>query len=104
MKRDRLARTMPADRAVIACGDVQADPPAPTKGSLLTPAEAAAFLKKSLPAFYAWRRRHHISSAVVGRGLRFRVEDLTSRPAVPVSQLPLEHFRELARQHGRRPH
>jgi len=103
-KSATFARTVPADRAVIACRDAQADPPAPTKGALLTPAEAAAYLKKSLPALYAWARRHGIKSAIKGRSLRFRLDDLVlarAQQQPSIADLPLEAFREMARQHGR---
>ena len=36
---------------------------------LLTATEAAAYMKISLAAFYAWRRRHQIPSRVEGRSL-----------------------------------
>ena len=38
--------------------------------------EAAGFLQMNLPAFYAYRRRHHIPNAIKGRALRFWIEDL----------------------------
>jgi len=70
--------------------------------ALLTPKEAAAFLKMSLAGFYAWRRRHNVRTAIAGRALRFRVSDLLTITQPPESSAEsLERFREMARQHGR---
>lgn len=103
MKSDRSARSVPADRHAVACGGVQADPPAVTEGSaaadLLTSAEAARFLKLTLGGFYAWRRRHGIRSAIPGRALRFRVDDLLIAKA-PTDARVL-NFAALGRQHAR---
>lgn len=70
---------------------------------LLTATEAAALMKISLPAFYAWRRRHRVPSRVEGRSLRFYAKDLV-RAAPPVTDfaaLGREHARALARETAR---
>jgi len=62
---------------------------------LLTATEAAAYMKISLAAFYAWRRRHQIPSRVEGRSLRFYARDLVK--GAP----PMVDFAALGRQHAR---
>jgi hypothetical protein len=48
---------------------------------LLTPAEAAAFLRlPSVQAYYIWRRRHGIPNRIEGRSVRVYASDLV-RPA-----------------------
>jgi len=66
--------------------------------ALLTAREAAALLKLSLPAFYAWRRRHTIPSAIESRALRFHKSDLV-RPATTTR---LGQFAEAGRTAARR--
>jgi excisionase family DNA binding protein len=65
---------------------------------LLTAREAAAYLKLSLGAFYALRRRQHIPNAGHGKRLLFRRADLLRRETPP-----LVDMRELARRHARKP-
>jgi len=66
---------------------------------LLTAREAAAFLQRSLGAFYALRRRQHIPSAGLGRRLLFRREDLVRAPASAPARVI--DFAELGRRHAR---
>lgn len=67
---------------------------------LLTAKEAAAVLKLSLPAFYAWRRRHAVPNQIESRSLRFLRSDLVrgSKPAGPARVLD---YAELGRLHAR---
>jgi predicted DNA-binding transcriptional regulator AlpA len=66
---------------------------------LLTAQEAAALMKISLSAFYAWRRRHQVPSRVEGRSLRFYARDLV-KDAVKAAP-PVMDFAALGRQHAR---
>lgn len=54
---------------------------------LLTAPEAARFLRISLGAFYALRRRQRIPNASLGRRLLFRRQDLL-RPETPPPDRP----------------
>jgi excisionase family DNA binding protein len=81
-----------------------ADPPAATKGSLLTVNEACALLQLSRAAFYAYRRRHGIPNAIHGRALRVRRADLEVaqfREETDALAARLVDFAELGRQHAR---
>lgn len=97
MKRARAAQSVPADRHATARDAAQADPPAATKDGLLTAAEAAAALRLSLEAFYAWRVRHRIPNAIPGRTLRFRLQDLLAVRVPPARPAPISGA-EFARQ------
>ena len=67
---------------------------------LLTPPEAARLLKlPTLGAFYAFRRRHRIPNAGIGRRLLFARADLL-RARTTESPLVID-FAERARQHAR---
>jgi hypothetical protein len=68
--------------------------------ALLTAQGAAAFLNMSLTGFYAWRRRHRIPSAIAGRALRFRREDLLATPNTQLPTPPID-YTELGRRHAR---
>ena len=70
---------------------------------LLTAKQAAALLQLSLPAFYAWRRRHRVASRVEGRSLRFYARDLVrdAPPAMDFAALGRQHARLVAREANR---
>lgn len=68
---------------------------------LLTADEAAAFMKKSKAAFYVWRRRHRIPNRVVGRSLRFRVDDLVVAQAQQAPPEPAPWSRDDLAAHAR---
>ncbi len=66
----------------------------------LTACEAAAYLKKSRAAFYAWRRRHRIPSRGLGRNLLFFKSDLLRARPEPVKAEVVD-FAERALEHAR---
>lgn len=74
---------------------------------LLTATEAAAFLKVSLRAFYAFRRRNAIPNRGIGRSLRFFKDDLLrarTRDAQsdrPTGAATVTQFSEYARRVAR---
>lgn len=74
-----------------------------TEEELLTPTEAAAYLKLSLSAFYAYRRRHHIPNRGKSRSLRVFAEDLRNAEDSRTKGVitPATDFAELGRQHAR---
>ncbi|MEW5765392.1 MAG: helix-turn-helix domain-containing protein [Acidobacteriota bacterium] len=60
-----------------------------SKDSLLTPEEAAGFLRLSVAALYAAHQRRQLPSIKIGRRLRFRRSDL-ERLIDARTQPPLE--------------
>lgn len=110
MSLDRIARSAPAPaRADLCAASASVDLDvargrlkAAQQRTLLTAAEAAAYLRMNLDAFYSWRLRHRIANAIPGRALRFRLDDLVIAQSPTPARDTVVDFAELGRQHARR--